>query len=474
MTTRTLVVRMHGETVGTLSREKSGKVTFEMDQSWQARSDRPVLSVAFEGSSEKKARRLFVAGTGLPPYFENLLPEGDSRAMLSALNGVKPGDGFGLLERTGRSLFGAVEIFSLSPPAADIGVQEVGRNDSIVSADFSIAGVQQKLLLSRVGERMTAKSDTHILKIPDMVHSGLVRNEFAIMKLAARAGFEAAPVEMTTVRFPRDNPNFSDFPETMEVLAVERFDRLPDGGKVHAEEVHQMFGELVPVHKYSMSAEAVCSRLVDSGVPAQEVLKALAFHAITGNGDAHAKNFAVVYPDGRNARLSPLYDAVSTVVYGDTGMALPMGGSKSWKEVDMGAFERLGGKLGLPADKVRSIVSGVVDMTLGAWHEIGPEFPDHLREKIEAHFTSGLALTRDYIAANGFPAPLPRLPDHPQDTHKVARSAMASVVSRVSDGKVDNPQDAAIVRRGGQEFFVQDGLKVEAPSLARSSSPSIP
>jgi len=469
---RTLEVRLHGERIGTLSRERSGKVTFAFDEEWRSRSDRPILSVALEHApGTAPLRKLYVAGTGLPPYFENLLPENESRKLLAAIYGLKESDGFGLLEKAGRSLFGAVEVVApgYEPPAT--GISEVGRSGSSVEVDFLLAGMQKKLMLSRVSERITAGTDEWIIKIPDFAHSGLVRNEYAMMRLAKAAGFDVADVELTTIRFPRDNPHFADMPETMDVLAVRRFDRKPDGTKVHAEEVNQMFGSLLPNEKYSVSSEAVGARLKDSGIDPRKLLAQFVFHAVAGNGDAHAKNFAVLYPDGCNAELSPMYDVVSTVVYGnDLNLALPVGGSRDWKDVNMQSFERFGGKLGIPAEEVRSIVNRTIDATLGAWHEVRDDFPEHLRPHLERHFERGLTLTRLYIQEHGFPPPLPRIPDHNTDTHKAKRTPEGTVVRRIDDKRVENTVDAAVVKRTGEEKYYLGGREV-APEAVLGTVP---
>jgi serine/threonine-protein kinase HipA len=44
-------------------------------------------------------------------------------------------------------------------------------------------------------------------------------------------------------------------------------------------------------------------------------MRRLAFMVLSGNADAHLKNWALLYPDGVNPRLAPVYDVVSTVVY---------------------------------------------------------------------------------------------------------------------------------------------------------------
>jgi hypothetical protein len=61
--------------------------------------------------------------------------------------------------------------------------------------------------------------------------------------------------------------------------------------------------------------------------PAREALKLL--DAITGNNDAHGKNYSLLYlPDSPKATVSPAYDLLSTVVYPGLSrkMAMSIGG----------------------------------------------------------------------------------------------------------------------------------------------------
>ena len=47
----------------------------------------------------------------------------------------------------------------------------------------------------------------------------------------------------------------------------------------------------------------------------RDVSKALVLNWLLGNGDAHLKNFGVLYRDDLDVRLAPFYDVVSTLVY---------------------------------------------------------------------------------------------------------------------------------------------------------------
>ena len=57
----------------------------------------------------------------------------------------------------------------------------------------------------------------------------------------------------------------------------------------------------------------------------------VAVSCIVGNGDAHLKNFGLIYqaPDGQDATLAPAYDIVNTTCYiPDDALALTLGGAK--------------------------------------------------------------------------------------------------------------------------------------------------
>ena len=47
----------------------------------------------------------------------------------------------------------------------------------------------------------------------------------------------------------------------------------------------------------------------------REAVRRTVFNLLVGNGDAHLKNWSLIYPDRRRARLSPAYDLVCTAVH---------------------------------------------------------------------------------------------------------------------------------------------------------------
>lgn len=73
----------------------------------------------------------------------------------------------------------------------------------------------------------------------------------------------------------------------------------------------------------------------------EALLGQLLFMILLGNGDAHLKNFSVLYPDGINATLSPAYDLVPTVLFPNLGhdLALELGGSRGFYDLYMGRLQ---------------------------------------------------------------------------------------------------------------------------------------
>ena len=204
---------------------------------------------------------------------------------------------------------------------------------------FSLAGVQMKLsVMKKEGGVTLAVDDEHgqyIAKFPSLTHVGLSENEFAILALAEALGMDVPARELV------DTTEFAGVPEEFnimssgKVLLVRRFDRTPNGARVHTEDFAQVFGRY-PSDKYTGAAYHNIAAALISGVSfdaAIEFVRRLAFAAITGNGDMHLKNWSLLYPgDGRTPVLAPVYDVLSTIPYlPKDGLALSLAGEKSFK-----------------------------------------------------------------------------------------------------------------------------------------------
>ena len=79
-----------------------------------------------------------------------------------------------------------------------------------------------------------------------------------------------------------------------------------------------------------------------------EFVDRIVFNFLVGNGDAHGKNFSVLYKDGV-ATLAPMYDVMSTTVYPDVGrrMAMKIEDEYAFRWISLGKFRRLAAKIGV-------------------------------------------------------------------------------------------------------------------------------
>lgn len=100
-------------------------------------------------------------------------------------------------------------------------------------------------------------------------------------------------------------------------------------------------------------------------------------NVLLGNGDAHVKNWAYCYPDGRTAKLSPAYDIVPTVLYvHDDDLGLKLAGSRRFEDVRVRSFERLAEKAGWDSALGRARAVEAVERVASAWHVLG-SYLDH-------------------------------------------------------------------------------------------------
>ena len=126
------------------------------------------------------------------------------------------------------------------------------------------------------------------------------------MRAAAHAGIDTAKVELSCNR---------------RVLVVERFDRNDDGTYLGLEDFCVLSGTRAR-RRYDGSYERLAVRIRDFVSPSHqrealdELFSIIAISCAVENGDAHLKNFAVLYEDAEQAvRLAPAYDIVSTTPY---------------------------------------------------------------------------------------------------------------------------------------------------------------
>ena len=364
----------------------------------EAASERPTLSLSFKTADGGLAEQTRPTRVRLPPFFSNLLPEAHLREYLAARGGIHPDREFFLIWLLGADLPGAVDIRSsdgAAPPTDDEAPSSGQVEDQPFR--FSLAGVQLKFsALMETSKGLTVPAGgvggDWIVKLPSPRFEAVPENEYAMMTLAGAVGIDVAEVRMVgtneIARLPQDLPEAFG-----QSLAIRRFDRPRLGERVHIEDFAQVFG-VYPENKYKRASYGSIGRVLwlEAGEEAvTEYTRRLVFNVLIGNADAHLKNWSVIYPDQRAAKLAPAYDLVGTVPYIPADrLALSLGDTKDFAEVDLERFRRFAEKAGLPVRLVVQTARETAEHVRDAWptHQPLNALPDRIRKAIEAHMGS--------------------------------------------------------------------------------------
>ena len=167
-----------------------------------------------------------------------------------------------------------------------------------------IAGMQPKIM---VPHRPTIPVPTLIVKAASPAYPGLAANEYLCMSAARKADIDVPGFELS---------------DDGQMLVIDRFDIQADGTRIGFEDIAALMGKRVrdtlADRKYQGSYEGVADVLRRVQAPArslERLFEQVALTVMVRNGDAHLKNFGVLYTDESDIRLSPVFDVVSTSVY---------------------------------------------------------------------------------------------------------------------------------------------------------------
>ena len=175
--------------------------------------------------------------------------------------------------------------------------------DAYLSTGSGLSGVQPKVL---VPDRTTIPIPNVLVKAGGADYPGLAANEFLCLEVARLAGLTVPRHELS---------------DDGALLLIDRFD-LRGATRLGFEDLAALLdlrvGGALSDRKYRGSYEAVARllRLVCSSAAKDLVVffDQLALSVLVRNGDAHLKNFGVLYDD-ETRWLAPLFDVVTTTIY---------------------------------------------------------------------------------------------------------------------------------------------------------------
>lgn len=390
--------------VARLERRGDGHISFHFLDAYRALRPRPTLSVYYLDKLREPGPPAF----HLPAFFANLLPEsgGPLRQLVAAAAGVPPDDELRLLAHLGEDLPGAVRVRVLDEgdPEATYHPPPLAPSDAERGARlrFSLAGVQLKFSVVREGKSLvlpaSGSGGDWIVKLPDRQYPRVPEHEYATMSWARASGVEIPDFELVSSGEIVGLADRRVFPPGELAFAIRRFDRPRPGTLLQIEDFAQVNG-LYPAHKYDQY-RPVAKRLSYDTLAKQilvfcgeedlrRFVRRLVFVALSGNADAHLKNWSLWYPDGRAPRLSPAYDQVCTIAYDDTDekLALPLGGSLDMTAVSVEALRRLGERLRVGPDLLvewgREAGAEILDAYAATSR--GLPFSDEARVRLAAH-----------------------------------------------------------------------------------------
>lgn len=293
---------------------------------------------------------------GLLPIFDMNLPEGVLRARLSAsfanACGSLPSGGFDDIDLL--AVVGHAQIGRIRCSAADVELSDdvpfqsideiikAGRGGELsehllqkFAVHSGISGVQPKVMVRGVADQSSSVSEprsyagrpaTHIVKLWEAAElPELAANEYFCLCAAKKAGLVVPSFQLS---------------ENGHALVVERFDLKADGSYRGFEDFCVLNG-LTSAKKYDGGYETRLFKRASEFIEVEgrrtaleRLFRLFVLNCALRNGDAHLKNFGIIYDDVVGpARLAPVYDLVTTDAYiPDDAMALTLNGSTLWPD----------------------------------------------------------------------------------------------------------------------------------------------
>ncbi|MCK5398819.1 HipA domain-containing protein [bacterium] len=266
-------------------------------------------------------------------------------------------------------------------PGIDLALSEITIKAQEMAGKLSISGVQPKLSmkLDKRSKKLMSVTEggEYILKPQSRVYDQIPENENLCMTIAELLGIDIPSHALMKLK------------DDSYAYIVKRFDR-ENNRKINQEDFCQILGKSKK-DKYTGSVEQIANKLNEiSEIPAldiQYLFERVLFSFIIGNGDAHLKNYSVIYTDMNNIRLSPAYDIVSSklVIPREEDLALALNGKKN--NIQLTDFAAFSDKFSIP-EKVMNNMTAKKQLIIDQIDDsqLNPEYKEKLIQIVTERF----------------------------------------------------------------------------------------
>ncbi len=401
-----LKLTLHDKLVGYLAGFQNGRNVLSFADEFKSDSSRPTFSLITHQSfpnSEKLMSQPWAKSQRLHPVLSNLLPEGALRELIAQGLKTHTDNEFQIFSHLGNDLPGALVATPMEPEDVPESVLSIhGKAKAVKFKDndqenkFSLAGIQMKFSMKERDGRYNLTKNGElgdwIIKTPSTKHKHVPLNEYTVMSLAALAGVDIPEIKLIEMD-KLDNLPQINLPNEKLAFAIKRFDR--DGNtRIHMEDLAQVLVKY-PHEKYNSANYEQIGKVIynfsGDGLPdAQKFSRRLLVNILLANGDAHLKNWSLLYQDQVTPRLSPAYDIVATSVYIDdeTKYALNLGKTKEWYSVTKENFQHWASKSGIPWRALKPHIDDTMDKARTLWPEALKDLPmdEEHKNKLKEHW----------------------------------------------------------------------------------------
>ncbi len=402
-----LKLTLHGRLVGYLAGFKNGRNVLSFSDEFRNDPRRSTFSLITHPEFPRSGKLMsepWSRNQRLHPVLSNLLPEGALRELIAQGLKVHVDNEFHILSYLGEDLPGALVATSMDPDEVPESVLTTHGHAKAVKFDkvtqenkFSLAGVQMKFSMKEKGGRYNLSKGGDlgdwIIKTPSTKHKFVPLNEYTAMSLAALVGVDIPEIKLVDLDNIDNLPQIN-LPEEKWAFAIKRFDRN-DNDRIHMEDFAQILVKS-PHEKYDSANYENIGRVLyeysgDGLTDAQQFSRQLLTNILLANGDAHLKNWSLIYPDKVTPRLSPAYDIVTTSVYieNEAKFALNLGKNKEWYSASMSHFQSWAEHSGIPWRAIKPHLDDVMEKARTLWPSALNDLPmdENHKQRLKEHWS---------------------------------------------------------------------------------------